>query len=382
MSTSSTPHSVRTIGILGGGQLGRMLCDAATRLGFKTHVYSPEKEGPAFSVCSQYTQGAFEDREALAEFARAVDVVTFEFENIPVDVLDVVPQGTPIHPLPNVLWVCQNRGREKEFLSQNGFPIAPYLAVLRESDLADTKPFRFPAVLKTAGFGYDGKGQTKVHSMAEARAAFAAAKGQPMVLEQWIEYSAEGSVIVARNTQGEKSTWSLFENQHAHHILDVTLWPATLSGETAEKAKRIAFEIADRLQVVGLIAVEFFITRSGEVLVNELAPRPHNSGHITMNASKTSQFEQHVRAITGMPMGSTECSKPGAMANLLGDLWLAVDGEPNWKRCQRPDAFLHLYGKTEARRGRKMGHLNVLGQNAKGAAELARSLRDQILIKV
>lgn len=367
------------LGVFGGGQLGRMFCQAAERLGYRTHVYCPDEGSPAFEVCTEFTRAPYEDAGALARFGSVVDVVTFEFENIPVEVLKHLPASVPVRPSGNVLRVCQHRGREKAFLSANGFPIAPYVEISLESDFEKLKTFSFPAVLKTAGFGYDGKGQTKVASVAEARAAWEKSGRKPMVLEAWIVFTAEASVIVARDIFGKTQHWGLFENRHSHHILDLTLWPAKMPVAVEEKATALAIQIATKLDVIGLIAVEFFIDSAGRVLVNELAPRPHNSGHITMNASSTSQFEQHVRAITGIGLGSPACTRPGAMANLLGDLW--KNGEPVWKQIpSRDDCFLHLYGKKEARAGRKMGHLNVLGDSSQAAAERATALRNQITV--
>jgi 5-(carboxyamino)imidazole ribonucleotide synthase len=383
MNAQSQPSDIpslkpgATLGVFGGGQLGKMFCEAATRLGFKTHVFCPEDSAPAFGVSSAHTCAAYDDAAALKAFGKQIQAATFEFENIPVGVLQHLPKTVAVRPGERVLHVCQHRGREKQFLSSNGFPIAPYVALSTEADLALLDGFAFPGVIKTAGFGYDGKGQARVTSRADVIQAWEKFQRQPVVVEGFIDFQCEVSVIVARDIFGKEATWGVFENRHKNHILDVTLWPSSLEQSTQRQAETIALKIARTLGVVGLLAVEFFVTREGQVLVNEMAPRPHNSGHITMDASITSQFEQHVRAITGIGLSGTGCKEPGAMANLLGDLW--QNGEPQWDVVAPvPNAFLHLYGKSEARKGRKMGHLNVLGRSAVSAAEAATALRAKL----
>lgn len=366
-----------TIGILGGGQLGKMLAEAASQLGYRTHVYCPDPDSPAFSVASEHTVAPYDDLRALREFGSRVAVVTFEFENIPTEAMEQLPAGVRIRPKPSVLHVCQNRQREKRFLKEHGFALAEFLELPPATPPSVGKHFQFPAVLKTAGFGYDGKGQYRVGSYQEFEDLCARTSAEARVLERWVDFSAEISVIVARNLRRESRCWGAFENRHSHHILDTTLWPSTLDSKIQFDAAAMAVRIAEALDVVGLLAVECFVEKSGRVLVNELAPRPHNSGHITMDCSLTGQFEQHIRAITGLPFGEVGVRHPGAMVNLLGDLWSA--GEPKWETLRNnPGVFLHLYGKREARPGRKMGHLNVWGDTAVEAASRAVQLRSEL----
>ncbi|MDX6765927.1 MAG: 5-(carboxyamino)imidazole ribonucleotide synthase [Candidatus Methylacidiphilales bacterium] len=366
------------LGVIGGGQLGRMIGLAARRLGYGFQVYEPTPGCPAGQIADRQSNRPYTDLEALTAFASAVDVVTFEFENIPADVLQHVARSAPIYPDWTVLHTCQNREREKNFLKIRGYPHAPFAVVDSAESLAraiDT--LGKPCVLKTADFGYDGKGQCKITAdtlPASAWAALAAPRG---VLEGWIDYACELSVVCARTRNGEVRTFPVSENIHSHHILDLSIVPARIDPRIEKEALQIASSIADDLKVVGLLAVELFLQRDGKLLVNEMAPRPHNSGHYTLDACATSQFEQQIRAVCGLPLGSTELLSPVVMANLLGDLWSG--GTPAWDAIlAHPTAKLHLYGKAEARPGRKMGHFCVLGNTAESALAEARVIQREL----
>jgi len=366
--TSGTPASPErnsvfpgaTVGILGGGQLGRMFGIAARRMGYRVHAFEPHPDSPAGQISDVEVNAGYDDRAALERFASEVDVVSFEFENIPLAAIEAVARVCPVRPRGEVLHICQNREREKCFLHDHGFPHAPFAVVDSAQDLARAlAEIGTPAVLKTADFGYDGKGQIRITD-AGAPAAIWEKFGAPRgVLEGWISFQAELSVVVARSLSGDIVTFPPSENIHQHHILDLSIVPARFPEETIAEARRLACEIALALDVVGLLAVEFFLAADGSLLVNELAPRPHNSGHYTFDACVTSQFEQQLRAVCGLPLGSAELLSPVVMWNILGHLWR--DGEPDWNVIlSEPRAKLHLYGKAEARPGRKMGHVCVL----------------------
>jgi 5-(carboxyamino)imidazole ribonucleotide synthase len=358
------PGSV--IGLLGGGQLGRMTALAAKNMGYQVVVLAPDAcvngmRSPAGQLADHVITAAYEDANALRQLADRCDVITQEFENIPSQALQqLVDWGLPVHPSPNVLHVGQHRLREKTWLAQAGFPLTPFYAIPNHACLDSIPANCFPGVLKTAGFGYDGKGQQRVKNRFDAAAAFEKLGGQPCVLEQWVNLAGEISVIGARNHTGF-AHFGVMENVHKHHILSVTQVPATLPEPLKNMAIQLTQHMMDMLDVIGLLCVEFFVTHDGQLLINEMAPRPHNSGHITQNAFATSQFEQHVRAICGLPLGDTTLLYPvAAMVNILGDSW--VDGQaPDWPdlMARVPSAKLHLYGKTEARLGRKMGHINL-----------------------
>jgi 5-(carboxyamino)imidazole ribonucleotide synthase len=345
-----------TIGILGGGQLGRMTALAAARLGFRTHVFSPEHDAPAAQVTAVSTVAAYDDEEALAAFADDVDVVTFEFENIPDTAAEVLSSLKPTRPAPRILHICQQRLREKDFLSSIGVPVTRYRAVANAGELdAAVGVIGRPCILKSAQFGYDGKGQVRIAADTDLADAWKRMGGTLGILEAEVDFTLEASVIIARGVDGRTALYPPVENRHRNHILDETIAPAHLSDATAGQAEQIAQQIAAELQLVGLVAVEMFVAGDGEVLVNELAPRPHNSGHWTIDACLTSQFEQFVRAVCGLPLGSTAHHSEAVMKNLIGD-------EANrWRDILAdPDAKLHLYGKAEARPGRKMGHVTRL----------------------
>jgi 5-(carboxyamino)imidazole ribonucleotide synthase len=352
-----------TIGILGGGQLGRMLAQAAAALGFRAHIFAPEFDSPAFEVTSLRSVAAYADEMALARFAEAVDVVTYEFENVPVDAVRFLEARVPVRPGSKALAVAQDRLAEKRLACDLGARTAEFAAVVTRDDLTLAMAATgVPAVLKTVRFGYDGKGQAKIRSHEEADAAHAAMRGQPAILESFVAFTAEISVVAARGLDGAFAPFAVTLNDHRNHVLHRSLAPAGIGDEVAARATGIARAIADALDYVGVLGVEFFVVGAGEsqtVLLNEIAPRVHNSGHWTMDGAVTSQFEQHIRAVAGWPLGSARMVAPAAeMINLIGpeaDGWAAIvrDGE----------AKLHLYGKTESRPGRKMGHVNRLLQH-------------------
>jgi 5-(carboxyamino)imidazole ribonucleotide synthase len=345
-----------TIGILGGGQLGRMTALAAARLGFRTHVFCPDHDSPAAQVTAVSTVAAYDDEEALAAFADDVDVVTFEFENIPDTAAELLGARKPTRPAPRILHICQQRLREKDFLSATGVPVTRYRAVSGPEDLAvAARAIGLPCILKSAQFGYDGKGQVRIAADTDLADAWKRMGGTLGILEAEVDFAIEASVIIARGVDGQTALYPPVENRHRNHVLDETIAPAHLSDATARQAEAIAQQIATELQLVGLLAVEMFVAGDGEVLVNELAPRPHNSGHWTIDACVTSQFEQVVRAVCGLPLGSTAHHSDAVMKNLIGgDVheWRDILADPTAK--------LHLYGKAEARPGRKMGHVTRL----------------------
>ncbi len=365
------------IGVLGSGQLGRMLAVAAQRMGYVVHVFSPEENTPAGQVANFETTASYTDIDALARFASTVDVVTIEFENIPVNALKALEQHVPVYPQSAVLYITQNRLREKVFLNEIGIPVVPFEPVQNEEELiAGCESLGFPLVLKTAGFGYDGKGQAKVHSLAEAQKAYQALGDSSCVLEAFIDLEREVSVIAAR-TETEFAVYRTVENRHCNHILEVTLAPAQLSNELEAQASQITRHIMESLNVRGLLCVEFFITQEGRLLVNELAPRPHNSGHYTIEGALCSQFEQQLRAVCGLPLGDTTLRSSAAMLNVLGDCW--ANGEPDWQSVlSLSSVYLHLYGKPEPRPGRKMGHITALGETSEEALVLLRQAETRL----
>jgi 5-(carboxyamino)imidazole ribonucleotide synthase len=370
-----------TIGVLGSGQLGRMFALAARELGYRIHIYSPEDDSPAGQIGDKEFSFAYEDLDRIREFARGVRVVTFEFENVPAESTAAAAEFAPVRPDGQVLHTTQNRLREKNFLAKHGFPVTPFRPVNSLTELqAAVKELGLPAVLKTAAFGYDGKGQVKLRDTAQLPDAFAALRGAEGIYEAFVDFEKEVSVVAARTLTGEFSAFPVFENAHANHILDVTFAPAAITTRLAKEAADLAAGILEKLNVVGLLTVEMFVTRDGRLLVNELAPRTHNSGHLTIDAGVTSQFEQQVRAVCGLPLGSTELRQPAAMANLLGHLW--EQGEPNWAAAlEEPAVKLHLYGKREARIGRKMGHLTATAGTTDEAVRKVRKARDRLITR-
>ena len=363
-----------TVGVLGSGQLGRMLAIAARQMGYRVHTFSPERATPTGQIADVEVVGAYDDLDAVRGFARNVDVVTFEFENVSAEATEAAAGFAPVRPGGPVLHTTQNRLREKTFLRGAGFPVTPFAHVRSAEELHTAlAEIGFPAVLKTAGFGYDGKGQVKIARREDADGALAAAGGDDWVLEAWVPFERELSVVAARGADGAFAHFGVVENAHTNHILDVTVAPADVPARVRAEAVEIARGVLERLGVVGVLCVEFFLTRGGGLLVNELAPRPHNSGHFTIDACPVSQFGQQLRAVCGLPLGGTEPYRPAAMANLLGDLW--AGGEPDWAAALAFPVHLHLYGKAEARPGRKMGHLTALAETGAEAARIVRLAR-------
>ena len=370
------PNSI--IGVFGSGQLGRMFAIEARKMGYRVHTFSPDTDTPTGQVADFETVADYEDLEAVRKFAESVDVVTFEFENVPSVCIETASRFVEVHPKGEILHTTQNRLREKTFLRRNGFPHAAFREIKTLEDLRKgIAEISLPCVLKTAGFGYDGKGQRKIKSLDDIEKAFANLKNQDAVLEAFVEFEKEVSVVCVRDRKGNFAHYGVIENEHANHILDVSFAPAIVSEKVFGEAVEIARSVAETFDYVGTLCVEFFLAKGGKLLINELAPRPHNSGHLTFDACLTSQFEQQIRAVCGLPLGSTEFLRPAAMANLLGDLWQA--GEPDWQNAlQFPNVKLHLYGKAESRKGRKMGHLTALAKTPLEAAEIVRRARRKI----
>jgi 5-(carboxyamino)imidazole ribonucleotide synthase len=365
-----------TLGVMGGGQLGSMFAMAAKRMGYRVEAFSDSADCPAAQHCDRVHVGAYDDAAALVAMARGLDVLTFEFENVSAEPLRALAGVVPVRPAPEVLFTTQDRGREKAFLVREGFACAPHRMVRSQKELhAAVAALGLPAVVKTAAFGYDGKGQQKLDAGAgpqEIDAAWNALGGSVacqeddgagvLVLEGWIDFDCEISVVAARGLDGSTAVFAPTRNHHSHHILDISSVPAGLPAAVLDSAREMAAAVLDKLDVVGVACVEFFVTRDGRVLVNEIAPRPHNSGHLTIAACETSQFDQQVRAICGLPLGSPRQLAPAAMANLLGDCW--QNGEPDWAAALAvPGVSLMLYGKGEPRPGRKMGHLTALADS-------------------
>jgi 5-(carboxyamino)imidazole ribonucleotide synthase len=368
-----------TVGVMGGGQLGRMFAIAARRMGYRVHTFSPDEDTPTGQLADREVAASYEDAEAVRDFARQIDVLTFEFENVPTQTVGWAEQFCDVRPSAGVLHVCQHRLREKEFLAGAGFPLPAFAHVTSAAELAAAlERIGVPSVLKTAAFGYDGKGQRKIEPRDDPAEVWAPFEGAGAVLEQFVRFEKEISVLVARGLDGDLVTYPVCENLHRNHILDLTIVPGNVPAEVDRAARTLAGEIAEKLGLVGLLAVEMFLLEDGCLLVNELAPRPHNSGHYSFDASVTSQFEQQLRAVCGLPLGSTESLRPAAMANLLGDLWSA--GEPDWAAALSvPDVKLHLYGKAEPRRGRKMGHLVAFGRDTEDAVRQVRAARERLI---
>jgi 5-(carboxyamino)imidazole ribonucleotide synthase len=342
-----------TIGILGSGQLGRMLALAAARLGFKCRIFAPDRHSPAFDVAHDATIADYADQPALARFAGGVDVVTYEFENIPVDAATFLAGRVPVLPDPKVLATTQDRLAEKDFVAALGIGTAPYAAVATPAELcAALERIGRPAVLKTRRFGYDGKGQATINSTSTPEAAWRETGGQPCILEAFVSFAREVSVVAARGHDGSIECFDVTENEHRDHILKVSRVPAAVPGATTREAQRIAETIAQKFGYVGVLAVELFVLADGNLLVNEIAPRVHNSGHWTLDGASVSQFEQHVRAVAGWPLGKPIRHGRVEMINLIGD---EVEDYRQWLSV--PGAALHLYGKAEVRPGRKMGHV-------------------------
>ncbi len=362
-----------TLGILGGGQLGRYFVMAARTMGYRTMVLEPDPHSPAGRVADEHLVAAYGDETALRHLASVCSVVTTEFENPPSAAMEWLTAHTRVHPSPHAVAVAQDRRMEKAFLREASIPIAPFAVIETDEDVAGAAGLQYPAILKTARLGYDGKGQITVTRHADLHTAWTQLDSQPCVLEQRLRLDGEVSVVLARGADGQTAIYPVAHNTHVDGILDCTVVPFAAPG-----AAELATAIAASLDYVGVLAVEMF-TVGDELLVNELAPRPHNSGHWTLDAARTSQFEQQVRAVCGLGLGNPSLSAPAAaMVNLLGDLW--ADGEPDWSRALAdPNASLHLYGKSSARPGRKMGHITVTAATAGVAQDRAKAIRASLV---
>ena len=364
-----------TVGMLGSGQLGRMFALAARRMGYRVHVLSPEPGSPTGQLAEREVVAAYDDADAVGAFAAGVDVVTLEFENIATAALEAAERNAPVRPGVRALHITQDRAREKGFLAAAGFPRVPYEEVPVGGDVAAAVArVGAPCVVKTAGFGYDGKGQVRVDGADSMAAAEALVRRGAVVVERFVELAMEVSVVAARAATGEVRSFEAAHNRHERHILDLSSAPAELAPPLRREADEIARAVLEELELVGVACVEFFIDMDGRLLVNEIAPRPHNSGHLTIEGAETSQFEQQLRAVTGLPLGSAAVRAPAAMANLLGDLWQPA--EPAWLEALRVDGVaLHLYGKDHARAGRKMGHLTATAPSVAEAEERVLAAR-------
>ena len=358
-------RGVRTIGVMGGGQLGRMSILAGRHLGFRFHVFEPKEGGSAAMVADEATHAPYDDLSAVDAFARSVDVATVEFENVERAAAEAVERAGVLRPSSQLLAVCQHRRREKEFLRANGFPTVPFEVVEAPAHLASAiDRIGRPCVVKTAAFGYDGKGQVKIDGVYDPHVVWTRLQDpSAVVVERWVHHRAELSVICSRGADGEIVTFPMAENLHVHHILHMSIVPARVPPNVAASGKALAEALAERLELVGVLGVEFFWV-DDELVVNEMAPRPHNSGHYTLEATATSQFEQHIRAVSGLPLGSTDLLRPAVMVNLLGDLWLSETKGPTVPDFRElltdPTVHLHLYDKGMPRSGRKMGHFTLL----------------------
>lgn len=369
-----------TLGVLGSGQLGRMFAIAARRMGYRVHVLSPDTDTPTGQVADLEITTSYDDLDAIAEFARGVSVMTFEFENVPSATTEAAARHAPVRPDGSVLHTTQHRLREKTFLRDAGLPVTPFLAVRNLAELETGLQQFGDSVLKTAAWGYDGKGQMRVSSPDQAASAWATLKTDEAILEQFISFAMELSVVAVRGLNGEFAWFEPMANTHWHHILDLSIAPAPIEERIRREAVEIARAVVEKLDVVGVLCVEMFLTTQGQLLINELAPRPHNSGHLTIDGFVSCQFEQQVRGVCGLPLGSTRQTSPSAMVNLLGDLW--QDGPPNWpKALSFPNVKLHLYGKHEARPGRKMGHLTALADTVDEAVRTATAAREALLLQ-
>ncbi len=370
-----------TLAMLGGGQLGRFFVSAAHELGYRVMVLDPEVDCPAGLIADEQVVAAYDEAEALAYLAKNCAVATTEFENVPAIALEVLAQHMLVHPSAGAVAIAQDRIIEKCFLRDHGFPTTPFFVMHEASDLAKISEDLFPAIVKVARFGYDGKGQQRVTSLDQAKQAFQQFNA-PCVIEKMLNLDLEVSLVMARNAEGETACFPVVENQHRHGILDISMVPARASKNLLDRAKYMANQLAEKLEYVGVLTVEFFISE-GELLINEIAPRPHNSGHYTIDGCITSQYEQQVRAMCGLPFGATTLHSATVMVNLLGDLWFAKDNghcvEPQWGLLNKiPNLKLHLYAKQVARSGRKMGHFTIVDANADKAIKMAQIARRAI----
>lgn len=371
-----------TLGLLGGGQLGRMFTLAAQSMGYRVLVLDPDPECPAAQVADGHLHASYDDRQALARLAAECAAVTTEFENIPTGSLDFLAASIPVRPASASVAIAQDRVREKTFLRNNGFDTAQFAVITGTDEIAPAlQQIGLPAILKTTRLGYDGKGQARIENLDSAREAFIQMGGATCVLEEMVGLEHEISVVLGRGIDGEVSCYPVTENQHHDGVLAYSLAPSRLGQDIQRRARAVAMQIAERLDYCGVLAVEFFVCADGRLLVNEIAPRPHNSGHWTLSGAETSQFEQQVRALCGLPLGETRSTGPVAMINLLGNLWQGEQA-PAWDNLLRhPDAKLYLYGKKEARAGRKMGHCTCHGTTSETALNKAFQIMSELGIR-
>ncbi len=369
-----------TLGILGGGQLGRMFTVAARTMGYRVVVLDPDPESPAAEIANKHICAPFNDHTALEKMGRICAVITTEFENVSAESVEYLSQFCPVRPSAKAVSIVQNRIREKTFLRDNGFETAPFAEINNKTDIpAALMKIGTPALLKISQFGYDGKGQVTVNNLAECISAFEQMGNKPCVLEQRMNLLTEISVVVARGIDGKTVAYPAAENTHVGGILDLSIAPAQVSEKLAQQATQAACAVASKLDYCGVMAVEFFVVENDRLLINEVAPRPHNSGHYTLDACLTSQFDQQVRAMCGLPLGDARLLAPVAMVNILGDAWRAGVA-PAWDAVlNEPRAKLHLYGKKEARAGRKMGHFTCIGDSVQEATKLAREIQRKLL---
>ena len=368
------------LGLLGGGQLGRMFCMAAQSLGYKVAVLDPGEHGPAGSVADRHIRGDYLDPQGLAELAALASAATTEFENVPAAALAFLARTARVCPAAESVAIAQDRIREKAFLAGRGFSVAPYAVLASEDDARRVDVSLQPGIVKSARMGYDGKGQIRVATRDDVVAAWTTMGGMPCIIEQLVPLAAELSVVVARTEEGDTATWPVAENHHRNGILDLSIVPARVPAALAAEARAVATAVAAQLDYRGVLCVEMFVTTEGRLIVNEIAPRPHNSGHYTIDACVTSQFEQQARVLAGLPLGDARQHEPAVMVNLLGDVWFPDAGatarEPDWTRVLgHPAAKLHLYGKAEPRRGRKMGHVTCLAPVLPEALAMARAIK-------
>jgi len=367
-----------TLGVLGGGQLGRMFTLAAYSMGYRVVVLDPDPHSPAGLIADQHIKANYRDHAALQLLGDECAAVTTEFENVPAESMEYLEKLCAVRPNADAVRIAQDRIREKSFAQDHGLATAAFAAIYEDADIvAAVETLTAPLVMKTASLGYDGKGQVQVNTLAEARNAFEQLGNTACVLEEMVDLECEISVILARSINGQTAVYPVGENRHVNGILDTTIVPATLDASLGEQAIEMAVRLADSIEYCGILAVEFFYTRQGELLINELATRPHNSGHYTVDACATSQFEQHVRMMCGLPPGDTQMLSPVVMTNLLGDIW--KEDEPDWQQVlNESQAHLHLYGKKEARPGRKMGHINCLAADVEQALATTARIRSAL----
>jgi len=368
------------LGMLGGGQLGRFFVIAAHEMGYKVTVLDPDRNSPAGKIADAHICAAFDDQAALLKLANTCAAITTEFENVPAESLSLLADIKPVRPSAYSVAIAQHRVSEKNFLKQAGLPVAPFVVINQAEDLPADGDAMYPAILKVARFGYDGKGQARVSNQHEALAAFNAFEHEECVLEKMLKLDYEVSVVLARDAHGNVASFPTSENSHLKGILDVSIAPARGSDAISHQAQKLASMVAEKLDYTGVLGVEFFVC-DGELLVNEMAPRPHNSGHYTIDACITNQFEQQVRVLTGLPLGSAKQHSSAVMVNLLGDIWPSADEAPAWLAAlAQAQLKMHLYGKQAARAGRKMGHYTVLSANRDEAIKLAMQVRTELNI--